>query len=136
MPSMEEHAFIIQPGSAEKFGALITRWSKNPTSAPIGIMTFKEFAELLDEEEISYSAPTDPDFAFKHVNIYHGMIGRLDLRIPAKEMVERSEKVLESGPYPIPEYYFELFPNTEPQVNDWVRLRRQRIADYTISNCA
>ncbi|MEM6439554.1 MAG: hypothetical protein AAF763_07690 [Pseudomonadota bacterium] len=136
MSSMEDHAFLIQPGSAEAFGALITRWSLEPTSAPAGIMTFAEFAKILDDEGISYSAPSDPDFAFKHVYVYHGMMGRLDVRIPAKQMVEKSEKVIESSGYPIPAYYFEIFPNAEAQVDDWKRLRRQRIADYTISNCA
>jgi hypothetical protein len=63
-------------------------------------------------------------------------LGRLDLRIPPKAMVEASEALLAAEDYPIPAYYFEVFPGATPHVPDKLRLQRMRIADYTISNCA
>jgi len=136
MAAMEDYAFTIQEGSAEAFGALIIRWSKNPTSAPAGIMTWAAFAKILDDEGISYTAPHEAEFAIQHVYVYHGMMGRLDVRIPAKPMIERGEELIEAGGYPIPQYYFDIFPNAEAKVEDWRKLQRERIADYTISNCA
>ena len=133
---LHDYIFAIQEGSREAFGALIKRWAKDPTSAPAGVMSMEQFARLMEDEGIAFAAPTREGFEIRHVHIYHGMLGRLDMRIPPKAMVEASEALLAAEDYPIPAYYFELFPGATPHVPDKLRLQRLRIADYTISNCA
>ena len=60
----------------------------------------------------------------------------LELRVPARAMIEASERMLAESEYPLPSYCADVFPGAAPEIEDNLELHRKRVADYCILNCA
>lgn len=135
-PVAPDHMFSIAAHSAEAFGALVKSWAKSPETAPAGEHSVEAFAAILDAHGIDYTLPTRAGCELRRVNISLAEAGVLELRVPAKAMIEASERMLAESEYPLPAYCAEVFPGATPEIDDNLELHRKRVADYCILNCA
>ncbi len=135
-PVAPDHMFTIAPHSMEVFGALVKGWAKAPDTAPVGRHSVEGFAAILDAHGIDYTLPTREGCALREVNVSLAEAGVLELRVPARAMIEASERMLAESEYPLPSYCADVFPGATPEIDDNLELHRKRVADYCLLNCA
>ncbi|WP_339947889.1 hypothetical protein [uncultured Albimonas sp.] len=135
-PVAPDHMFTIAPHAMEAFGALVKSWAKSPETAPVGKHSVESFAAILEAHGIDYTLPTRAGCELREVNVSLAEAGVLELRVPARAMIEASERMLAESEYPLPSYCADVFPGATPEIDDNLELHRKRVADYCILNCA
>lgn len=119
----------------EKWGNLVKSWATGAKPKPATLQEFK------DQCAAAGVGATVPSYVTEFELVQTPALNKLLLRLPPKELVEDSEKLLKDAPYALPDFYDDLFgadngpthmPNDEAGK---LRVHAQRIGDYTMSNC-
>ena len=113
----------------EAFGEKVKAWAKGTDPIPT---TVEEFKLQLAEANVGAKIPGQ----LKRVQFVQGDEETLIVRLPAKAMVEDSEKRLASpgASYPLPPLYETVFA-AKPKIDNLLAFHAARIADYTIAQC-
>jgi hypothetical protein len=106
------------------FGKLIAQWATDPASRPLDIDAMrrqcKDLAHIPDR--------------IKTLELVESKLDNLVIKIPPKEMVEESQRIIPGlSTYPVPTYYYQKFMNGASLSNE--DFLYCRIADYTIGQC-
>lgn len=130
---MPLNRFSIEDLDHQKFGELIKAWAMGKKPIPKDIEGFKQ---TLRDEGIKAHFPTGEN-ALKKLNIFHGEVERLDIRLPPRRLLAEAEAYLARPgiAYPLPRYYELVFGN-KPHIPDLLALHAARVGDYTVANCS
>lgn len=106
------------------FGKLIADWATGDKPQPKDIDDMRK--QCKDVAHI-------PD-RLKNLELVQSTLDTLVIKIPPKEMVEESKRIIPSlASYPTPAYYYQKFINGSSMSNE--EFLYARIADYTIGQC-
>lgn len=130
---MALNRFSIEDLDHQKFGELIKAWAMGKKPIPKDIEGFKQ---VMKDEGIKAHYPHGEN-ALKKLNIFHGEVERLDIRLPPRRLIVESEAYLSKpgNTYPLPRYYELVFGN-KPHIPDPLAFHAARVGDYTVANCA
>lgn len=114
----------VQVVDSVAFGKKIAEWAKFESSRPASLEELK--TQLADIAHI-------PD-RIESFALVPGTLEHLVFKLPPKEMIEESERVIPGlANYPVPAYYYEKFMNPYGISNE--DFLYSRIADYTVGQC-
>lgn len=130
---MALNRFSIEDLDHHKFGELIKAWAMGKKPIPKDIDGFKQ---MMKDEGIKAHYPHGEN-ALKKLNIFHGEVERLDIRLPPRRLIVESEAYLSKpgNTYPLPRYYELVFGN-KPHIPDQLAFHSASVGDYTVANCA
>jgi hypothetical protein len=113
----------------EAFGEKVKAWAKGADPLP---GTVAEFASQLAAANVGAKIPEH----LKRIQFVQGDEETLVVRLPARAMVEDSERKLAAAgaSYPLPPLYESVF-GAKPRIDDVLAFHAARIADYTIAQC-
>ena len=106
------------------FGKLISDWATGAVPQP------KDIDDMRNQcKDVAHI----PD-RIKNLELVQSTLDTLVIKIPPKEMVEESQRIIPGlASYPTPAYYYQKFINGSSMSNE--EFLYARIADYTIGQC-